>query len=887
MKTHLFHLMAAVCMIIIPPVFAQKAGMADKASTGPDLQSRYKNASLPMEERVNDLVSKMTLEEKVSQMVHDAPAIPRLGIPEYKWWNECLHGVAGSYIATVFPQAIGLAATWNPALVHRVAVAISDEARAIYNDAIRKNKPAYIGLTFWSPNINLFRDPRWGRGQETYGEDPYLTSRLAVAFITGLQGNDTKYLKLVSTPKHYAVHSGPDPQRHTFNALANQRDMYETFLPHFEAAVREGGAYSVMCAYNRTNNFPCCGSIPMQEEILRKNWGFKGYIVSDCGAIEDIYLRHKFVKTAPEAAALAVKNGCDLCCGSAYLKLVEAVRLGLVTEDVINTAVKRLFMARFRLGMFDPPEMAPYSKIPFSVVDSAPHRQLALEAARESIVLLKNEKAFLPLKKGAYNTIAVIGPNANTTDVLLGNYNGTPSHAVTPFEGIRKKAAPDSEVIYVKGCDISGGGLELVPSNVLKPADGAQGAHGLKGEYFNNMELKGKPALTRVDSQINFDWGQNSPADGVNADSFSARWNGVITPVASGKHVLCLTTDDGVRVSIDGKRVIDDWTQHAPKRNSATIDLKAGRAYKIVIEYYEDKIGAVARFEWAVPETDPFKKAEEAAKQADLVVFVPGIDTSVENEERDRTDIALPAIQDELYERVRAAGKPVVVVALNGSALALNRQQETARAVIEAWYPGEEGGTAIADVLFGDYNPGGRLPVTFYKSLKQLPKYTSYNMADGFTYKYFKGDPLYPFGCGLSYTTFKYENLKTVLKTDGAGRSVTVSVDVTNTGARQGDEIVQVYVKPSVQKVGSLPTPSLQLQGFKRISLKPGGTQNVSFELGPDRLSIVNAEGRKVVEPGTLNIFVGGGQPGFEKTHGNYTVLGAHILISDVPKPAR
>jgi beta-glucosidase len=829
----------------------------------------YRDASLPLEKRVDDLVSRMTLEEKVSQMMNAAPAIPRLGIPEYDWWNEALHGVAFSGVATVFPQAIGLGATFDQRLVGRVAGVISTEARAKYNEAQRRGDRArFHGLTFWSPNINIFRDPRWGRGQETYGEDPYLTSRLGVAFVKGMQGDDPKYLKVVSTPKHYAVHSGPEPERHRFDAAVSERDMQETYFAAFRATVTEAHAESVMCAYNSINGEPACANTHLLEDMLRGRWGFSGYVVSDCGAIDDIYQRHHFVKTAEEASAVAVKKGTDLECGDTYRALVAAVKQGLVSEAEIDRAVKRLFEARFRLGMFDPPEMVPYSKIPFSENDSPEHRRLALDAARESVVLLKNENNTLPLKKDI-KTLAVIGPNADSVQVLLGNYNGQPSRATTPLAGIRQHVSPQTKVLYALGTGLTDVTVEPVPASSLRAPDGG---HGLKAEFFANKNLEGRPVLTRTDESVNFDWGMSSPAPTVPADDFSARWTGKIVPTVAGKYRLGMVADDGARIFLDGKLIAEDWTDHAPTTITGEVTLEAGKAYDLKLEYYENKLGAVAKLVWQPPTTStgsPYAEAVDVAKQADAVVVVLGLSSQLEGEEMkvhepgflggDRTDIGLPARQQALLEAVAATGKPVVLVLLNGSALAVNWAQEHVGAIVEAWYPGEEGGQAVADVLFGDYNPAGRLPVTFYKSVAQLPPFENYQM-DGRTYRYFKGDPLYPFGYGLSYTRFKYDNLKLSATKVKAGEGLTVSAEVQNTGDREGDEVVEVYV---THVAASVPVPIRSLAGVSRVTLKPGERQTVSFTLTPEQLSIIDNGGRRVVEPGEFLINVGGKQPGF------------------------
>ena len=689
----------------------------------------YLNQDLPFERRVNDLVGRMTLEEKVSQMKDVAPAIERLGIPEYNWWNEALHGVARSGLATSFPQAIGLAATWDDSLIFQMATVISDEARAKHHEYVRAgSRQRYQGLTFWSPNINLFRDPRWGRGQETYGEDPFLTGRLAVQFIRGMQGDDPKYLKTVATVKHFAVHSGPEPERHSFDAVVSERDLRESYLPHFAAGIREGGAYSLMCAYNRVEGKAACGSDMLLEVILRGEWGFSGYVVSDCGAIDDIYLRHKVVATGAEAAALAVKTGTDLECGRVYTNLVDAVKQGLITEQEIDTAVKRLFLARFKLGMFDSPDRVRWAQIPYGVLDRPAHRELARRVARESIVLLKNAGGVLPLRKDLA-TLAVLGPNADQWRMLLGNYNGMPADPVTPLRGIREAVGRGTRVLYARGADL---------------ADGFPGTDG--------------PSV---------------PAE------------------------------------------------------------------TLAVE------------------------AVKAARQADAVVLFLGLTARLEGEEMrvelegfrggDRTRIDLPAAQERLLERIVAVGKPTVLVLLNGSALAVSWAQQHVPAIVEAWYPGQAGGTAIADVLFGDYNPGGRLPVTFYKSVDDLPPFDDYRM-EGRTYRFFKGTPLYPFGYGLSYTSFAYKQLRTSAGTLRADDTLTVRVDVTNTGQREGDEVVQLYVR----HLGSRVTrPREDLRGYRRVTLRPRETRTVQFPLVAASLAYWNPDSHRwVVEDEPVEIAV-------------------------------
>ncbi len=853
------HVWVAVCGLLLPICLFNSSGTIGGQTSSPP----YKDPSLPIEKRVDDLISRMTLEEKVSQMMNAAPAIPRLDVPAYDWWNESLHGVARAGVATVFPQAIGLAATWDADLMHRVADVISTEARAKYHDAIRSGDHGrYKGLTFWSPNINIFRDPRWGRGQETYGEDPYLTARMGVEFVKGLQGGDPKYFKVISTPKHYAVHSGPEPDRHRFDATTDQRDLYETYLPAFEACVREGGAYSVMCAYNRYMGEPCCAQNTLLKKILRDDWKFPGYVVSDCGAVYDIYKFHKVAEGPAAASAMAVKLGTDLECGNDYRSLIEAVKQRLVEEQEIDVSLKRLFTARFRLGMFDPPEMVPYARIPIEVNDSVEHRRLALEAARESIVLLKNQDGVLPLRK-TLKRIAVIGPTADDLPVLLGNYNGTPSSYVTPLRGILKKLPAQAQVAYEQGCNLAEMGpiIRIVPSTALS----AGSTPGLKAEYFANRNLEGAPLATRIDQTVNSNW-VNSPVQGLGDSNFSIRWTGKLATTVSGRHSFAVTGDDGYRLWINGSRVIDNWSTHGSETRRASIILEAGRAVDIKLEYFQGLGGANVRLEWGVPD-DAAGKAVRLASQSDVVVFVGGISPQLEGEEMnvttegfrggDRTSLDLPRVQEELLKAVSATGKPVVLVLTSGSALGVNWANERVSAIVQLWYPGEEGGTALADVLFGDYNPGGRLPVTFYKSVAQLPPFEDYRMA-GRTYRYFEGEPLFPFGYGLSYTRFAYGKLE-VPKRVKAGESVAVKVVVTNTGRFAGDEVVQLYVKHMAAPV---PVPIRSLRGFKRVHLKPDKTETVSFMLTPRQLSLIDNQSRRVVEPGEIEIQIGGGQIG-------------------------
>ncbi|HTR80173.1 MAG TPA: glycoside hydrolase family 3 C-terminal domain-containing protein [Bacteroidota bacterium] len=831
---------------------------------------KYLDYTLPVQERVDDIVSRMTLEEKISQMGNSAAAIPRLNIPEYNWWNECLHGVARAGVATVFPQAIGLAATWDTPLMGNVADAISTEARAKNNDFTRKGeREIFKGLTFWSPNINIFRDPRWGRGQETYGEDPYLTARMGVAFVKGLQGNDPRYFKVIATPKHYAVHSGPEPDRHTFDAIIDNHDLYDTYLPAFEACVKEGGAFSVMCAYNRFMGDACCGSPRLLRKILRDDWGFKGYIVSDCGAISDIFNNHKIVQTAPEAAALAVKAGTDLNCGSVYTSaLLEAVNKHLLTEGEIDIAVKRLYTAKFKLGMFDPPSAVPYEQIPMSENDSQAHRGLALQAARESIVLLKNDNAILPLSKSV-NRVAVIGPTADSYFMLLGNYNGTPSRYVTPLQGIKDKVSPGTEVVYDAGCNLVAEGVvtHYLMSDMLQSG----GEKGLRVEFFKNEDMSGRPYFSRIDQLTNPNWiyGTRIPSFDGAYDFTSVRWSGIMTAPETGEFNFLVTSDAGYRLFIGDSIVIESWANRELSTRNCRLDLKRGATYAFKMEVLALTRRPQFSVQWQLPDVDNAAKAVALAKESDVVIFVGGITSQLEGEEMrvdfegfkggDRTDLKLPAVQENLLKQIYSTGKPVVCVLTSGSALAVNWEKDNIPGIIQLWYPGEEGGTALADVLFGDYNPAGRLPVTFYKSVDQLPPFDDYTMK-GRTYRYFTGEPLFSFGYGLSYTKFKYGNL--VVPTNvQAGDSVRVSVEVQNVGAREGDEVAELYVK---NLSSSAVVPIHALGGFARVHLNPGEKRKVEFVLRPRQLAVINKNSQYEVDPGKFQIAVGGVQPGVQ-----------------------
>ncbi len=849
----------------------------------------YLNPSLPLEQRVNDLVGRMTLEEKISQMMHQAPAIERLGIPEYNWWSEGLHGVARAGLATVFPQAIGLGATWDEDMLYRVSTVISDEARAKHHEFVRKNKRfLYQGLTLWSPNINIFRDPRWGRGQETYGEDPFLTGKLAVQFIKGLQGDDPVYLKTIATVKHLAVHSGPEPERHVFDAKSSLKDMAETYLPQFEMGIKDGGAYSVMCAYNRLNGEACCGSDGLLNKLLRKDWHFNGYIVSDCEAITDIYAHHKLVSTPEEAAAIAVKSGTDLECGKVFTSLKQAVEKKLITEEQIDLAVKRLFMARFKLGMFDKPENVKYAQIPYNAVDNAAHRALALEAARKSMVLLKNRNNVLPLKKDI-GSIAVIGPNADQWLMLLGNYNGVPSEAITPLKGIREKVSSNTKVLFAQGSELADGMpmFYTIPSNVLFSADGRPG---LNTAYFNNKELSGQPLFSSVDTTVDANWRDKAPRSDMDDDNFGVRWTGVLQPKQSGTYQLGFISTCNTKLffgdSLVAKTVYHFRDEYGDPRlrKAVPLQLEAGKKYTIRIEAAESYADAQVQLVWAAPKPTLKQEALNIAKQADVVVMCMGLTPRMEGEEMDiqidgfrggdRTAIDLPAVQQDLIREIQKLGKPVVLVLLNGSALAVNWENENIPAIVEAWYPGQAAGAAIADVLFGDYNPAGRLPVTFYKSVKDLPAFENYNM-QGRTYRYFTGEPLYPFGYGLSYTNFSYAlTSDTVNKKPG---EFSFKVRVTNTGKMEGDEVAQLYVSP---KTLPFRAPVRYLAGFKRIHLKPGESRDMEFILEQDAMATITDEGKKELVSGRYEISIGGSQPGMKiKTSSN--IIQTSVTIRD------
>ena len=847
-------------------------------------QYPFLDTGLSFDKRVDDLVTRMTVEEKAAQLLYTAPAIPRLGVPEYNWWNEALHGVARAGHATVFPQSITIANSWNESLMLDVANAISDEARAKYHEFVRRgDRGIYHGLTFWSPNINIFRDPRWGRGQETYGEDPYLTGRLGLRFVQGMQGSDPKYFKTIATAKHYAVHSGPEPIRHEFNAVVSERDLRETYLPAFRTLVKEAGVYSVMGAYNQFRGHPACANDELYG-ILRNEWGFEGYIVSDCWAVSDFYNFQGYAAGPAEAAAMALKAGTDLECGVDYNHLMDALKRGLVAEADIDLAVRRVMLARFRLGMFDPDSIIEYAQIPYQANCSDYNRSLARRAAQESIVLLKNDNATLPLSRDI-RTIAVIGPNAASHEVLIGNYNGIPKDPVSLLEGIRAKLRPETEVHYAEGSDLAPGihNLVPIPSRYFRTPDGRQG---VQGDYYASRDMKGEPLFTRTDDMIDFYWDNDSPHPQMPVNDFGIHWVADLVPPVSGTYYLGTWGSSGYEIIFDGDTLLSFYNDHHAAVRGVPMEFTAGKNYRVEVFYRNHGGDADMELLWCMPRGDMIGRAVEAASAADAVIVALGLSPRLEGEEMkvklegfeggDRTSLSLPAIQEELLAAVLSTGKPVVVVLMNGSPVASVQAKEKAAAVLLAGYPGTAGGSAIADVLFGDYNPAGRLPMTYYSSVDQLPPFEEYDMANR-TYRYFTGTPLWPFGYGLSYTSFAYSGLEVPAKAL-AGEEVKVKVTVTNTGQVTGDEVVQLYL---TDEKASTPRPLRQLEGFTRITLKPAESRMVEFTLMPDQFSLINSKEMRVIEPGWFTLSVGGGQPGaLPGEQGSAQVLSTRIRLT-------
>jgi beta-glucosidase len=880
-------------------------------------QPPYLDTHLSARDRAHDLVGRMTLEEKAAQLEDWATAIPRLGIPDYQTWNESLHGVARAGYATVFPQAIGMAATWDRSIVHGMGDVISDEARAKYNQAQREgNHRIFYGLTFWSPNINIFRDPRWGRGQETYGEDPFLTGRLGIAFVTGVQGSDLDHLRAVATSKHFAVHSGPEQLRHGFNVDPSARDLEETYLPAFRATVTEGHVQSVMCAYNSIDEWPACTNKMLLKDHLRDAWGFKGFVVSDCGAIVDVNQGHKKTPDVTHSSALSLEAGTDLSCSiwaPGFNTLADAVHQGLVTEDLVTEAAERLYTARFQLGLFDPPGST-LDRIPFQSAASVPHRLISRKAAEESIVLLKNN-GVLPLKSEPGH-IAVIGPTADQLTSILGNYVGTPLHPVTPLDGIHSLFR-SSPIVYAQGSTLAEGVGVPVPRTAFGPNKG------LKTEFFATPDWTGRPVAIETEPAVQTDWENAKPVPQMDTTNYSVRWTGALSVPAAGHYVFTLEPGDSFpyspaenyRFILDGKVLsegslrgeLDASTTGAlhraggaapgasptappvmqfPRSPEIPVDFSDTNAHQLQLEYSHsgDQAGGGLTLKWQAPAQAQLDEAVARAKEADVVVAFVGLSPQLEGEEMrikipgfeggDRTSLDLPAPQQKLLEALAATGKPLVVVLQSGSAVALNWANEHAAAVLEAWYPGVEGGAAIARTLSGLNNPAGRLPVTFYASLDGLPSFTDYSIK-GRTYRYFSGKPLWGFGYGLSYTKFKYGPVKLSAESLKAGDPITATVTVTNTGAIAGDEVVEAYLK-TPQQGG----PIHSLVGFERITLDPGASKDVSIKIDPRSLSSVDDQGNRSILAGKYSLTIGGAQPQETdaKSQAGFTVTGTTAL---------
>ncbi|MBV8629573.1 MAG: glycoside hydrolase family 3 C-terminal domain-containing protein [Silvibacterium sp.] len=872
----MFRFTAHCMLFFLLAICLTRSASAQNKPDSPQPHFPWMDPSLPIDKRVDALIGRMTLEQKVSQMRDHSPAIPSLGVPKYDWWNEGLHGVAFAGYATNFPQVIGMSATWDTNLVHQMAEIISTEARAKYNQAMREDhREMFFGLTFWAPNINIFRDPRWGRGQETYGEDPFLTGRMGVAFVTGMQGTDPEYLKVVSTPKHYAVHSGPEPSRHRFNVEVSPHDLEDTYLPAFRATVTEAHAQSVMCAYNSIDGAPACANTMLLRDHLRDAWHFDGYVVSDCAAVADVNTGHHYAPDMAHAAAAAVKAGTDLECGfregQAFPALVDAIHQGLITEAEIDTALRRLFRARFRLGMFDPPDTYAYGRIPFKEDNSGPHRDLALKAGEESMVLLKNQDHALPLRPDI-GRIAVVGPNARLIQALQGNYNGPPPEPVFPLDAIESRF-PNARIHYAQGSTLVEGLAMPIESTALKPSSGV--GEGLTGAYFKSKDLTGTPALMRNDRSINFNWDKVTPVEGLQRNNYSVRWTGDFTPPGPGDYKLgvrvnyCYACEnaEGFKLYLDNKLIVQSTGKTGERGQvlEAPVHFGDTKPHPIKLEYFHGTGSAGIDLTWQAPADVLREEALHAARRSDVTVAFVGLSPSLEGEEMpvklegfsggDRTAIDLPAAQEDLLKALGATGRPLVVVLQNGSALAINWAQEHANAILEAWYPGEEGGNAIAESLAGDYNPAGRLPLTFYASLDQLPAFDDYSMKDR-TYRYFAGKPLYGFGYGLSYTTFAYSNLK-IPSSANAGDPVTVEATVKNTGKTAGDEVVEVYL---TQPRG-FQTPRRELAAFDRFHLNRGQSTQVKLTIDPRSIGQINEQGTRVILPGDYTVSVGSAQP--------------------------
>jgi beta-glucosidase len=794
-------------------------------------------------QRLSDLINLMTVDEKIKELTNEADSIPRLGLPKYNYWSEALHGVlAGG--ATSFPQGVAMGATWEPSLIHSVATTISSEARALH---VIEGK----GLTYWSPTINIARDPRWGRNEESYSEDPYLLSQMAVAFVKGMQGNDPYYLKTVSTPKHF-IANNEEARRHTGSSDVDMRSLFEYYLPAFHHAIVDGKAYSIMGSYNELNHVPNNANKFLLTDLIRNKWGFKGYVVSDCGAIVDEVYNHHFFKTGAEAVAQSILAGCDLDCGTFYRQfLKEALNEQLLDVRNIDTALTRVLSARFRLGEFDPPSAVPYSSINKDSLDSKYNRALALDVAKKSIVLLKNN-GILPLNKKKIKSIAVIGPNA--AEAQLGIYAGFPNVQVSPLEGIKEKAAAlGIKVEYAMGTTINSEALRPIESQYFAKVEGTNKI-GMRGEYFDNMNLSGKPVLTRIDSMINFSFGTGSPAPGLPEDHFSIRWTGKIIPPDT-VHSIGISTDDGGRLYVDGKLLINDWRDHSEEAHSVKVDLIPGKEYEIKFEQYDDGLAAAARLTWDAGKQN-FGLAKKIAAKSDVVILAIGTSPAISREELDRTKIELPKVQRDLVNAITSVNPNIVFVLVNGGPVALTGTEKKAKGIVEAWYDGEFGGNAIADVLFGDVNPGGKLPETFYASTEELPPMSNYDLINHpRTYMYFNKAVLYPFGYGLSYTTFQFNSLKLnsdKIKKDG---QVEIQFSIKNTGKMEGDEVAQVYVH---KDNADIKVPINQLKRFQRITLAPGESKTLSFKIPASEFSFYSTKTNDLeTDPGKWEIQVG------------------------------
>lgn len=820
----------------------------------------YQNPDLTAEQRAEDLLKRLTLEEKTRLMMNGSPAIPRLGIPQFEWWNEALHGIGRNGFATVYPITTCMAASWDEALLEQVFTTVSDEARVKARQAKRSGEiKRYQSLSFWTPNINIFRDPRWGRGQETYGEDPYLTELMGMAVVRGLQGPDNaRYRKLLACAKHFAVHSGPEWNRHSFN-IENlpARDLWETYLPAFKALVQKANVAEVMCAYQRIDGEPCCGNTRYEQQILRDEWGFKGMIVSDCGAIGDFWQkgRHEVSKDAASASAKAVLSGTDVECGANYKRLPDAVKAGEVSEADIDICVKRLLKARFELGDFDADELVEWTKIPESIVACDAHKQLALDMARKGTVLLQNNGGILPLQAdGSAADIVVMGPNANDSVMMWGNYSGYPTRTVTILEGIRAKAG---NVRYIQGCGLTRSEVDASRYDMIKSPDGQKG---MKATYWNNTEMEGTPAATAyMREPINqSNGGATVFAPGVNLEHFSARYEGTFTPEKDETLSLSVGCDDKARVILNGDTVINRWkSRHRIDYQQVKRNFKAGETYTIQIDYVQEDDIAAMQFDLTCKSTPTREELLAEIGNAGTVIFVGGISPRLEGEEMkvdepgfrggDRLDIELPKVQRDMMAMLHEAGKKVIFVCCSGGAMGLVPESQNCDAIVQAWYGGEQGGRAVAEILFGDYNPSGKLPVTFYKSADQLPDFEDYRMA-GRTYRYFRGEPLFPFGHGLSYTTFSHENMKYDAK-----KSV-LTLDVTNTGKRDGDDVVQVYIRNTTDTDGPIKT----LRAYSRVSLKAGERRTVAIDLPREQFEGWDAKTNTMrVVPGKYEIMAG------------------------------